>query len=130
MRERFDTVVIEDCAHYASVLSAVLTDMDVQHSVFESVEEADAHVDWAQVKNVVTDCLLPGKSGLWLAKRLQEQGHAVNVVFMTGASDPGNLTKLWEMGCVVSKTEHLSVIIQKMRRFIGAHSEAHHGYHT
>lgn len=83
-------IVIDDSREVGRVILAALQSLqaDLTIQVFISAEEALLEATRSPVDLLVSDLLLPGKSGVELVKAMRQRRPDLRVIFITGVTDP------------------------------------------
>ena len=79
--------VVDDDASVRDSIGLLLDSVDVEYQAFASAQEFLDHYDPEQRGCLVLDIRMPGMSGLDLQNRLDELGHNVPIIFITGHGD-------------------------------------------
>ena len=79
--------VVDDDASVRDSIGLLLDSVDVDYQAFASAQEFLDNYDPEQRGCLVLDIRMPGMSGLDLQNRLDELGHNVPIIFITGHGD-------------------------------------------
>ncbi len=115
-------LVVDDDADVRALMVRLISQEGFQVVSFADAEQAlAASMTLAELPVLVTDVLLPGHDGLWLAQRLTERYPAMRVVLVSGfAPDPQATARLVAQGArFVQKPFSPGALVQVIRESLG-----------
>ena len=115
-------LVVDDDADVRSLMVRLIASEGFQVMPAANAEQAMAmSLSLAELPVLVTDVLLPGRDGLWLAQRLIERFPAMRVVLVSGfAPDPHATARLVSQGArFVQKPFRPGALVHAVRESLG-----------
>lgn len=87
-------LVVDDCVPTRTLLCQILDMAGCQVTAAESAEDALDMLNSAPVDVLVSDLVLPGRSGVWLVGEVAARGLAGRIVAASGGGDFGGMDGL------------------------------------
>ena len=115
-------LVVDDDADVRSLMVRLIAHEGFQVLPAANAEQAMAmSLSLSELPVLVTDVMLPGRDGLWLAHRLFERFPSMRVVLVSGfAPDPSAAVRLVSQGaCFVQKPFQPGSLVQAVRESLG-----------
>ncbi len=126
MSGRWDVLVVDDEPVVCDAIRRVLGQEGVSVATAPSAEAALAHPALATCRLVVCDLMLPGLSGLDLARAIRASRPALPVVVISGYATRENAARALDAGAAafLAKPFDASELLDQVRRALGTPSAA------
>ena len=126
MNANWDVLVVEDEPVVCDAIVAVLSRDGVRAAVAPSAEAALAHPALASCRLVVTDLMLPGRSGIDLARAVRVLHPGLPIVVISGYATRENAERALEAGATafLAKPFDVPELLAVVRRALGAPAAA------
>ena len=126
MKGDWDILVVDDEPVVCDAIVAVLAREGVRAAVAPSAEAALAHPALATCRLVVTDLMLPGRSGIGLTRAIRVLHPDLPIVVISGYATRQNSERALEAGATafLAKPFDASEMLDLVRRSLGAPSVA------
>jgi len=122
----WDVLVVDDEPVVCDAIVAVLARDTARVAVAPSAEAALAHPALASCRLVVTDLMLPGRSGIDLARAIRVLHPDLPIIVISGYATRQNAERALEAGATafLAKPFDTSELLAVVRRALGAPSVA------
>jgi DNA-binding NtrC family response regulator len=126
MNDRWEVLVVDDEPVVCDAIGAVLAHEGVSMAVARSAEAALAHPALATCRLVVCDLMLPGRSGIDLARAIHVLHPALPIVVISGYATRENTTRALEAGAAafLAKPFDAAELLRVVRSALGPPSAA------
>jgi len=115
-------LIVEDDRDYLFILKTSFTEAGFSVVPAESAEEALAMAEKEKPDLALVDIMLPGMTGIEMAKKMKKAGEKFPMVFLTNLGDEGNISKALEATAsdyMVKADTKIEDIVERVKSKLG-----------